>query len=303
MKRIIHTLILLASIQFAVAQSFLERGVSSFNEGDYKQAITWFNWAAKADSTNPVCYSNRAHAKRSIKDFQGAFEDFGKVVELNPNDGNAYFWRALSAFNIGEFQTSLDANTKAIELGSEQGTQAYMNRAQTFMRLGKNQKALADYDSVIAAKDQRLMQAHFDRGQLYMRMNDQRSALKDFKKVVELNPENIQLTWDIGRVSYDLEEYADALSYYSRAIDRLETPQPQMLLIRGETFEKLKNYQAAIEDYTRVIKAETSLADAHYLRGQAKARLGDTDGACVDWKKAAELGHSEAKGVVVYNCK
>lgn len=303
MKRLLQTVVFVFAVQVVFGQTFLERGVQSFNEGDYKQAINWFDWAAKADSTDPVCFSNRAHAKRSVSDFQGAFQDFRKTTELNPDDGNAYFWLALCAFNIGEYQTSLDANSKAIELGSEQGSQAYMNRAQTFMRLGQNQKALTDYDSVIVANDQRLMQAHFDRGQLYMRMNDSRTALKDFKKVVELNPQNVQLTWDIGRVSYDLEEYVDALSYYSKAIDRIDEPQPQMLLVRGETFEKLKNYEAAIEDYTRVIDSQFNLADAHYLRGQAKARLGNTEAACIDWKTAAELGHTEAKGVVVYNCK
>ncbi|MCF8277727.1 MAG: tetratricopeptide repeat protein [Flavobacteriales bacterium] len=303
MSRFLFILVFISSFQLAVGQTFLERGVSSFNEGDYKQAKRWFDWALKADSTDLVAISNRAHTKRALNDFQGAFEDFHKATELAPNEGNTHFWMALCAFNVGDYESSVKGNSKALELGSEQGTQAYMNRAQTFIRMGKNQKALADYDSVIVKKDQRLMQAHFDRGQLHMRMNDQKSALKDYKKVVELDPSNVQLTWDIGRISYEAEEYVDALTYYSRAIDELDKPEAQLFLIRGETFEKLKNYEAAIVDYTRVIEMNPNLADAHYNRGQAKARLGDTEKACVDWKKAAELGHMEAKGVIVYNCK
>jgi tetratricopeptide (TPR) repeat protein len=178
-----------------------------------------------------------------------------------------------------------------------------MNRAQAFLRAGKNKKALEDYASAIVLKDERQQQAYFDRGQLHMRLNDKKSALEDFKKVIELNPNNLQLTWDVGVLAYELELYTDALSYYSKTIDRMDQPQAQMLLVRGEVFEKLKNYQAAIQDYTRVIEMKQNLANAHYLRGQAKARLGKKEEACVDWKKAAELGNSEAKGVIVYNCE
>lgn len=303
MNRLLLCVFFFVNVQLVAGQSFLDLGVNSFQEGDLKQASRWFDWAIKADSTNPVCYLNRGHVKRSQNDFKQAFSDFKKASALNPKDGDTFFWMALSAFNTGDYQSSLEGNTKAIELASSQGSQAYLNRAQTFVRLGKNKPALADYDSVIVRKDQNLMNAYFGRGELFMRMDDKKSALTDYKKVVELNPSNVQLTWDIGRVSYEMEEYADALTYYSRAIGKLEKPEADLFLIRGEVFEKLKNYDAAIEDYTRVIEMKSNLANAHYSRGQAEARKGDSKAACIDWKKAAELGHEEAKGVIVYNCE
>jgi len=303
MSRLLFCVLFLLNFQLAVGQSFLELGVNSFNEGDLKQASRWFDWAIKADLTNPTCYLYRGQVKRSQNDFQAAFSDFKKVVELSPKNGDGFFWMALAAINIGDYATSKDANTKAIELGSSLGSQAYLNRAQTFIRLGMNKQALADFDTVIALKDQNLMNTYFSRAELYMRLDDKRSALSDYKKVVELNPVNVQLTWDIGRVSYEIEEYVDALTYYSRAMEKQENPEAQLFLIRGEVFEKLKNYEAAIEDYTRVIEMNPNLAEAHYSRGQARARAGDSKSACIDWKKAAELGHEEAKGVIVYNCK
>ncbi len=295
-------LVLLSSIG-TQAQSFLERGVSSFNQGDLKQAERWFDWAIMADSSDATRWMNRAQVRRNRRNTQGVYSDLKKVVELDSSNGDGHFMLALTAFNLGYYNEALDGNTKALQLGNSYGSQALLNRAQTYIRLGKNQKALEDYALTIKMKDQNLKQAHLDRGQLYMRMNEKKLALKDFKKVVEINPNNLQLTWDIGRVSYEIEEYTDALSYYSKAIDRIDKPQAQMLLVRGEVFEKLKNYQAAIQDYTRVIEMKQNLANAHYLRGQAIARSGDTEAACVDWKKAAELGHTEAKGVIVYNCK
>ena len=297
-------LFLILGITFTVSgQSFLERGVASYQQQDFKQAVRWFDWAIAADSTNAVCFLNRGQAKRSLNDTEGAFNDFSMAVKLNPNDADAHFFLALAAYSKGDYNASVSGNSEAIRLQTSMVSQALLNRAQSFIQLGKNKDALKDYASVIELKDHNLVNGYFNRAQLYMRMNDKRSALADYKKVVELNPKNIQLTWDIGRVSYEIEEYADALTYYSRAMDQIDKPETQLYLIRGEVFEKLENYEAAIEDYTRVIEMNPNLAQAHYSRGQAKARMGNKESACIDWKKASELGHDEAKGVIVYNCK
>jgi tetratricopeptide (TPR) repeat protein len=287
----------------AQAQTFMERGIASYNQNELKQAERWFDWAITADSTDPMGWMNRGQVRRNRRNVQGAYDDFAKTVILDSTNGDGYFMLALTAFQLGNYNEALSANSKAINIGNSYGSQTLLNRAQTYVRLGKNQKALEDFAAAIKMKDSNLKQAHFDRGQLYMRLNETKLALEDYKKVVELNPNNLQLTWDIGRLSYEMEDYTSALTYYSKAIDRIDKPQAQMLLVRGEVFEKLKNYEAAIQDYTRVIEMKQELANAHYLRGQATARLGNAEEACVDWKKAAVLGHEEAKGVIVYNCK
>lgn len=285
------------------AQSFFQRGIASFNQNDFKQAITWFSWAVKADSVDAIRYYNRGNAWRNLDENRKAHEDFQQAVILDPTNGDAHFMLGLTAYFLGEYELSVNANSKALSFGNSYGSQALLNRAQTYIRLGKNKKAFEDFASIIELEDANLKNAHFERAQFYMRINDKRSALADYKKVVELNPKNTQLTWDIGRVSYEIEKYADALTYYSRAMDQIEKPEAQLYLIRGEVFEKLTHYEAAIEDYTRVIEMNPNWAQAHYARGQAKARMGDKESACIDWTKASELGHDEAKGAIVYNCK
>lgn len=306
MKSWRHILILISAVWVVAscsAQSFLERGVAAFQQGDMQQAERWFDWAITADSSDATAWSNRAQVRRSRNNHRGALEDLMNLIEIAPSNGDAHFLLGLVSYKLGRFDVALDANSEAIKLGCSFGSQPYMNRAQTYLRLGQNQKAIADLDSVLTFKDNNEMQASLSRGQTHLRMNNTKLAIADFKKVVEIDPTNLQLTWDIGQLSYNLEEYADALSYYSKAIDKLDTPQAQMLLVRGEVFEKLTQYEAAIQDYSRVIEMNPNLANAYYLRGQAKARMGSKEMACTDWKKAAELGHSEAKGVIVYNCK
>ena len=56
------------------------------------------------------------------------------------------------------------------------------------------------------------------------------------------------------------------------------------------------NYQGAITDLTKaleILSAEPSdftvHSDAYYIRGNAREKLNDLDGACSDWRKAAEV--------------
>ncbi len=284
------------------AQSFVDRGTNALNEGKTKEAIRWFDWAIAADTTDASRYFKRGRAKRIHKNNSGATIDFKKAIELNNAYGDAYFLLALIEFETGDFNSSVKNNSLAIKHKTYYQPEAHLNRAQTYSRLGKQEKALKDFTKVIAFKDANLVNAYMQRGQLKLNMHDKKGALLDFGKVIELNPKNAQLIWDMGRISYDMEEFADAVSYYTRAMDLTGNKDPQPFMIRGEAFEKLKNYEAAIADYSSTIELKGNLRDAHYSRGQAKFRSGDKKGACVDWTKASELGHTEASGVIVYNC-
>ena len=51
-----------------------------------------------------------------------------------------------------------------------------------------------------------------------------------------------------------------------------------------------------MQDYTKAIELNPS-SHSYNNRGDAKEELGDLDGACSDWKKATNLGHTNGKWV------
>ena len=63
----------------------------------------------------------------------------------------------------------------------------------------------------------------------------------------------------------------------------------------ASVYIKKKDYKAATEWANKAIQADAKLGAAYVNRGIAKQMLKDEDGACADWKKAAEFGAAEGK--------
>jgi Tfp pilus assembly protein PilF len=56
----------------------------------------------------------------------------------------------------------------------------------------------------------------------------------------------------------------------------------------------LKNFTSAIADYTKVIEMDPRNHEAFTNRGVAYQYMGENIRACLDWKKAAEMGSEKA---------
>ena len=54
-------------------------------------------------------------------------------------------------------------------------------------------------------------------------------------------------------------------------------------------FKETKDYEGAIEDFTKAINKKSSYLDAYYYRGVAKARLGDYESAIADYSKVLKM--------------
>jgi Tfp pilus assembly protein PilF len=64
-----------------------------------------------------------------------------------------------------------------------------------------------------------------------------------------------------------------------------------------------KNYRQALEDFTSALSADNSNAMVWYNRGIAAKYLGDNSQACSDWRKALQLGETNAAEAISKFCK
>jgi ATP-dependent Lon protease len=96
------------------AELLNDRGLISFNNGEYDKALNDFNEALKLDKDYPACYVNRGNALLKKGDFQKALDDFNAAINLNPNDPKALAGRANAYLNLKEYDKGIENINKAI---------------------------------------------------------------------------------------------------------------------------------------------------------------------------------------------
>ncbi len=105
-----------------------------------------------------ACKSDKEKAKDQLKEgmyllrhsqFDDALNCFNKMIELTPNDDEAFLSRGSCWFNKGKFQQAFDDFKKASELNPN-NAQAFYNKGESQQALGNVKAACPDW---IKARD------------------------------------------------------------------------------------------------------------------------------------------------------
>ena len=64
-----------------------------------------------------------------------------------------------------------------------------------------------------------------------------------------------------------------------------------------------EDFAGAVDDYSSSIELYPGDPETYYQRGLAKLNMNNQYDACLDFKRADELGSDEAKAAIKKNCK
>jgi tetratricopeptide (TPR) repeat protein len=195
-----------------------------------------------------------------------AIQQFTKAIQLNTNYDYAYFMRAYTHEQLGNFPEALADYDQVISLQDALNPSfaaAYNNRgALKQEKLNDPQGALADYDKAIVLNPN-FAEAHYNRGMLNNKLNDLQGSLADFNQAIFL----MGSSTNAYKTDY-------ALVYYERGFLK---------------YEKLNDFLGALADYDQAINLNPSHVDAHNNRGILKYQLNDPQGALADYDQAIAL--------------
>ena len=104
-----------------------------------------------------------------------------------------------------------------------------------------------------------------------------------------------------GAAYQKLFEFDAALNDYSKAI-QLNDNNPNVFLYRGYLYYQTNEYEQAIRDFNIVIEIDPENPFAYYNRGMTFLKQVKSDEACDDFHTACELGNTNACKMVVANC-
>ena len=258
------------------------------NKGNYQEAIEDFDKFIAADPDDVEVYYLRGNAKQKSGDYEGAIQDYTLTIKQNPDFAKAYYARGVTQLRLDKYQRAIDDLSKAIALKNPViYAEAYKARGDAKAGLGKDTDAKTDFSI-----------AYYHWGNEARERDQYQEAIENFDRVLELIP-NFALAYNVrgnakiklGKSKADLDELEAVWQLYQEAIEdcdkaiQLNWENPYFYgnrglakLLRGiirDPDEAIVDYQAAIEDFTEVIKRKQDfLQQAYYLRGRTRCLLG-----------------------------
>tara|TARA_Y100001968_G_C19361031_1_gene719820 strand:- start:237 stop:1133 length:897 start_codon:yes stop_codon:yes gene_type:complete len=232
----------------------------------------------KEKEENPILLSG--YEKYSGGMFADAICDYDSALEINPNNPSVYLYRSMAKLNMNDNDGAIKDATKSIEL-SDQNINIRFKGHQIAgiakFNLGNFKDAISSFNIAIEISSEDLSRedeldnsiVYVQRGNCYRELGEEQKALNDYQARISIN------------------------SYCEEALSGIG-------IIASSFF---KDDAAAIEYFNKAILSNSE-NPFHYLkRGISKQALGDSNGACEDWKKASELGDVDAAELLKEHCE
>ncbi|MGH7341433.1 MAG: tetratricopeptide repeat protein, partial [Candidatus Rokuibacteriota bacterium] len=137
------------------AYAYLWRGIVHLRTRQYEAAFSDSTRAIQLDGNLAWAYRNRARAKRSLGDVDGALADLGHALDKDPESFMTYGDRAVvRSFYRGDYEGALSDANRAVELNPTSGY-ARMIRAFVRMEQGDLDGVASDAAAAVEADPRR----------------------------------------------------------------------------------------------------------------------------------------------------
>jgi tetratricopeptide (TPR) repeat protein len=155
--------------------------------GKPREARAALDTAVKRDPGSAAALLMRGAAKDRLRDYRGAVEDYGSILEINPRFTWARFYRAKALRELKDYRGA-DADFSAFIETSDEHEDAHYLRSNVRFLLGDYRGAIADLTKVIALNPRKGL-AYSNRGQTRALIGDKAGAVADLRKALELDPQ------------------------------------------------------------------------------------------------------------------
>jgi tetratricopeptide (TPR) repeat protein len=186
-----------------------------------------------------------------------AIKEFGRAIELNPEDATAYYNRGLTHARSRNYARAIEDLGRAIELNPRDAA-AYYNRGLAYARSQDYARAIEDYDRAVELNP-KSPAAYNNRGLAHARCQDYTRAIEDFRRAIEVKPKFSLSYYNAARVTMLMGEARGACEWLEKAIELGE--RYRRMAWRDKVFERMREDErfktlVGMNEYYEIIPGE-----------------------------------------------
>jgi tetratricopeptide (TPR) repeat protein len=242
--------------------------------------------AIRLDSGNSDLYVTVSDIYFSMKYIDNAEEMLEKAIALDNKNNEAYLKLGELYFLLKDYKQSEEILTKAIQQ-SEYNPHAYHILAWNYREKGDTLMAIRYY-LIAVEQDPDYFDAYTELGILYHYRHNP-LAIDYYNNALNIQPENIQTLYNIAMFYQETEEYEKALEKY-RMILQIDEHNKYVLHNMGWIYLMGEDkFEEAVVFFTKAIEQDTTYVEAVYNRGLSFEQLKKYDNARQDYMYSLRL--------------
>lgn len=268
-----------------LAEAWRERGLAQSGVGQFPQAFEDLNRAIRLAPMDAESYYVRADLFNRLNQDEEALKDYQKAISIRPKDGVAYYKQGRLFLQQGNHLQALEAINQAIRVDGRQA-EAYVARGEVYQALDNMPQAVADWEYAMRI-DPNQADAYFFRGAYRMKNGQTISAQADLDRAIQLGTSKYEAYLFRADMYSERNSFDRALELYSEAL-RLNPDQPTVYYTRAQYYLRAQQYSRALADFNQGIRLKPPTDQMVYLsRAKAYAHLKDPDynNALIDLSK------------------
>lgn len=278
-KHIIIILILSPILVFCQANKLIRQGLKSV---DLEEQIRLFSEAIDIEPDNLDAYFYRAVAKHNTGDFNGAILDYTRVAFKEPT-ADVYFNRGNSRYGLMDYYGAKEDYKKALELNKD-FIEAKYSLAVTLNDLEDYEGAIKELEIPNIKKSAGI---YLQLARAYNGLKNYNKALENYNGAVLILP-TTQTFFERGRFYMSINYFKKANDDFNRAI-YLEQGNLPAGFFRGTSFLLLGKFKDALNDFSALCDFDITDFDAAIGLSMTYYRLNDLENAKKNFTKAKSI--------------
>ena len=283
------------------ADPIVQSGYDKINKRNFEGAIQDFNRLLISNPDNVDALCGRAEANNSLGSFADALKDADQALRIDVKSGLACSIKGDVYFNQKDYPNAQKFYEEA-SAKPNAPVQAIIGKAKVANQLGKPKDAFNLLDDAIDSKPNSA-ELYYARAILDNNREKYSKALDDFDKTASLNPNYnpFGVSFNRGLSYLNLQESENALKDFNKALE-IDPTNISAINVRGMVQYNIGNYKDAIDDFLKMIDLNPNNAVVLYNIGMAYNKMEDKDNACTYFNKSCQLGNSNACKMYILVC-
>ena len=260
--------------------------IENYKKGNDQKAIEQFKEIINLSPDNLNAYTNLGAIFFKNKKYDQSIEYYNRALKINPNHINSLNNIGVAFKEIGNLEKALKYLENIIEL-DEKNLSALNNIGLIHINL-KNFEKSKKYFQKVLKKDPNYVDALNNMGIVYKNEKKYENSIKYYKKAIEVNPKYLNSYYNLGCAYKDLKSYNEAIKYLNHTIEIFNNHEGALHAL-GSIYEEQGKYNKSLDYYNQIIKKNPNNKFALNNAGVALINKGEIKKAKINFKKSLKI--------------